>query len=88
MSSDPSWQFGSPSPPKESEDRRCCRCDGVIPKAAAKYNTSERGYVCLACQNKKRREFLIKFFGTLGVGIATAAFFLLRFLLSVSRSDP
>jgi hypothetical protein len=56
------------------------------PKAEAKYNTSERGYVCFVCKNKKRREFLIKFFGTLGVGLATAAYFILRFLSRVNRS--
>jgi hypothetical protein len=85
MSTNPSWQFESPSAKKGGEERRCCRCDAVIPTAEAKYNTSERGYVCLACTAKKRREFLIKFFGTLGVGLAAAAFFILRLLRKVDN---
>jgi hypothetical protein len=80
MSTQPSWQFESPSPKKNGAERRCCRCDAVIPKVEAKYNTSERGYVCSACKKKKRREFLIKFLGTLGIGLAAAAYFLLRVL--------
>ncbi len=74
-----SWQFDSPAA-KQSSDERRCRCDAVIPKTEAKYDTSERGYVCVACKAKKRREFLIKLFGTLGTGLVGAAYIVYRFL--------
>jgi len=86
VASDP-WRFDKPSPGQNSDDRHCCRCEVVIPKAEAKYDTSERGYVCFACKNKRRREFFAKLFGVLGTGIGVAVYFLLRMLRGARRQE-
>jgi hypothetical protein len=86
MSSGP-WRFERPSEGAGSEQRHCCRCDAVIPKSEAKYDTAERGYVCFACKNKKRREFLAKLVAVLATGIGVAVYFGLRLLRGLNRRN-
>jgi hypothetical protein len=81
------WQFERPAQGDDSGDRHCCRCEKIIPKAEAKYDTSERGYVCFACKNKRRREFLAKLVGVLSTGIAIAAYFIFRLIRAFNRKN-